>query len=70
MFFLLNKLTINLDKTNHMVVRPHNLNIDTSYLYISLHYHKIQNVKFTKFIGVTIDKHLSCIISIMLMISF
>ena len=57
-WFLLNKLTINLDKTNY-VFRPHNLNIDTSSLNITLNDHKIQNVKFTKFLGVTIDEHLS-----------
>ena len=34
-WFLLNKLTINLDKTNYMVFRPHNLNIDTSSLNIT-----------------------------------
>ena len=58
-WFLLNKLTINLDKTNYMVFRPHNLNIDTSSLNITLNDHKIPNVKFTKFLGVTIDEHLS-----------
>ena len=52
------KLMINLDKTNYMVFRPHNLNIDTSSLNITLNDHKIQNVKFTKFLGVTIE-HLS-----------
>ena len=53
------ELTINLDKTYYMVFRPHNLNIDTSSLNITLNDHKIQNVKFTKFLGVTIDEHLS-----------
>ena len=41
-----------------MVFRPHNLNIDTSSLNITLKDHKIQNVRFTKFLGVTIE-HLS-----------
>ena len=58
-WFLLNKLTINLEKTNYMVFRPHNLNIDTSSLNINLNGHKIQEVKFTKFLGVTIDEYLS-----------
>ena len=30
-----------------MVFRPHNLNIDTSSLNITLNDHKMQNVKFT-----------------------
>ena len=38
---------------------PHNLNIDTSSLHINLNGHKIQEVKFTKFLGVTIDEYLS-----------
>ena len=46
MGFLLNKLTINLDKTNYMVFRPHNLSIDTSSLNIALNDHKIQNDYF------------------------
>ena len=58
-WFLVNKLTINLEKTNFMVFRPHTVKIDINSVNITLNNQRIKGVQSTKFLGVTIDEHLS-----------
>ena len=58
-WFKLNKLSLNIKKTNFMIIKSRNKNVDPTLLNININNNKIQQVQFIKFLGVIIDEHLT-----------
>ena len=58
-WFLANKLQINYTKTNYMIFKSRNMNVDGNLVHIRFNDTTIQRVKSTKFLGVIIDESLS-----------
>ena len=58
-WFKLNKLTLNIKKTNFMIIKSRKKNVDPTLLNININNNKIQQVQFIKFLGIIIDEHLT-----------
>ena len=57
--FKLNKLSLNIKKTNFMIIKSRGKNVDPTLLNININNNKIQHVQFIKFLGIIIDEHLT-----------
>jgi len=58
-WFKLNKLSLNIHKTKFMIIKSRKKNINPQRLNINIDNINIQQVQYTKFLGVVIDEHLT-----------
>jgi len=58
-WFMANKLSLNLSKTNYIIFKPKSLNVDNiNNLELNFENQKINRVDVTKFLGIFIDSNL------------
>jgi hypothetical protein len=59
-WFNVNKLSLNLSKTHYMIFQPPGKKLEEPKIDLIVNNIKIEQVKYTKFLGIIIDKKLKC----------